>query len=134
QCWFNLLSRSLSTYISRSISSPSARSPSSFLYPPCTHFGLHSFPTRRSSDLWLTARFRSWIFFFNLPVWIQYRMVPSLTLSRQRSEDHTSELQSRFDLVCRLLLEKKKSEVSVTDGRAEATEYRGHHCVYLALR
>src|SRR5699024_11907652 len=27
---------------------------------------------------------------------------------RQRSEEHTSELQSRFDLVCRLLLEKKK--------------------------
>src|SRR5699024_12060312 len=30
-------------------------------------------------------------------------------LGRQgRSEEHTSELQSRFDLVCRLLLEKKK--------------------------
>src|SRR5207249_8202086 len=28
---------------------------------------------------------------------------------RTRSEEHTSELQSRFDLVCRLLLEKKKS-------------------------
>src|SRR5437868_12922567 len=28
---------------------------------------------------------------------------------RRRSEEHTSELQSRFDLVCRLLLEKKKS-------------------------
>src|SRR5438105_10976202 len=28
--------------------------------------------------------------------------------SRQRSEEHTSELQSRVDLVCRLLLEKKK--------------------------
>src|SRR5438067_6924661 len=28
--------------------------------------------------------------------------------SRCRSEEHTSELQSRFDLVCRLLLEKKK--------------------------
>src|SRR5699024_11918736 len=28
---------------------------------------------------------------------------------RHRSEEHTSELQSRFDLVCRLLLEKKKS-------------------------
>src|SRR5699024_11976804 len=28
-------------------------------------------------------------------------------LSRTRSEEHTSELQSRFDLVCRLLLEKK---------------------------
>src|SRR5699024_11945003 len=29
-------------------------------------------------------------------------------LSDDRSEEHTSELQSRFDLVCRLLLEKKK--------------------------
>src|SRR5699024_12088364 len=28
-----------------------------------------------------------------------------------RSEEHTSELQSRFDLVCRLLLEKKKHNV-----------------------
>src|SRR5438105_7442876 len=28
-----------------------------------------------------------------------------------RSEEHTSELQSRVDLVCRLLLEKKKDEV-----------------------
>src|SRR5699024_12644395 len=28
--------------------------------------------------------------------------------AQQRSEEHTSELQSRFDLVCRLLLEKKK--------------------------
>src|SRR5207249_9761933 len=35
---------------------------------------------------------------------VRYRLpfVPS------RSEEHTSELQSRFDLVCRLLLEKKK--------------------------
>src|SRR5437868_12077339 len=29
---------------------------------------------------------------------------------RRRSEEHTSELQSRFDLVCRLLLEKKKRQ------------------------
>src|SRR5699024_12797215 len=29
-----------------------------------------------------------------------------------RSEEHTSELQSRFDLVCRLLLEKKKERQS----------------------
>src|SRR5207249_11670176 len=28
----------------------------------------------------------------------------------KRSEEHTSELQSRFDLVCRLLLEKKKTK------------------------
>src|SRR5438067_9995336 len=31
---------------------------------------------------------------------------------RRRSEEHTSELQSRFDLVCRLLLEKKKNMLS----------------------
>src|SRR5438067_5315106 len=30
------------------------------------------------------------------------------TSAWRRSEEHTSELQSRFDLVCRLLLEKKK--------------------------
>src|SRR5690349_23148600 len=33
---------------------------------------------------------------------------------RQRSEEHTSELQSRRDLVCRLLLEKKKSSEDQT--------------------
>src|SRR5206468_12035059 len=32
----------------------------------------------------------------------------------ERSEEHTSELQSRSDLVCRLLLEKKKSRTSST--------------------
>src|SRR5699024_11269008 len=31
-----------------------------------------------------------------------------VTLKKERSEEHTSVLQSRFDLVCRLLLEKKK--------------------------
>src|SRR2546422_4699586 len=31
-------------------------------------------------------------------------------LARQRSEEHTSELQSRLHLVCRLLLEKKKKQ------------------------
>src|SRR5207249_9492196 len=30
--------------------------------------------------------------------------------NKARSEEHTSELQSRFDLVCRLLLEKKKNK------------------------
>src|SRR5438067_10563892 len=34
---------------------------------------------------------------------------PKPPAPRARSEEHTSELQSRFDLVCRLLLEKKKS-------------------------
>src|SRR5437868_12217109 len=32
---------------------------------------------------------------------------------RGRSEEHTSELQSRFDLVCRLLLEKKKRSTNM---------------------
>src|SRR5699024_11741455 len=34
----------------------------------------------------------------------------SSTSWTERSEEHTSELQSRFDLVCRLLLEKKKKK------------------------
>src|SRR2546429_5341915 len=33
---------------------------------------------------------------------------------RERSEEHTSELQSRLHLVCRLLLEKKKTQTSET--------------------
>src|SRR5699024_12337800 len=33
-------------------------------------------------------------------------------LRSMRSEEHTSELQSRFDLVCRLLLEKKKNKTT----------------------
>src|SRR5260221_3865663 len=36
------------------------------------------------------------------------------TLAHGRSEEHTSELQSHSDLVCRLLLEKKKQMVSMT--------------------
>src|SRR5699024_12698554 len=38
-----------------------------------------------------------------------------------RSEEHTSELQSRFDLVCRLLLEKK-NEYSSSIGQSAKTE------------
>src|SRR5256884_8495577 len=34
---------------------------------------------------------------------------PQMVRIRQRSEEHTSELQSRLHLVCRLLLEKKKT-------------------------
>src|SRR5699024_12113221 len=47
------------------------------------------------------ASFFGWIAFL---VWF-----PKLKLQKRpvRSEEHTSELQSRFDLVCRLLLEKK---------------------------
>src|SRR5260370_25025792 len=34
-------------------------------------------------------------------------------LARGRSEEHTSELQSHLNLVCRLLLEKKNTEIAV---------------------
>src|SRR5438067_6762062 len=70
-------------------------------------------------------------FFFFLKIWRPPRstLFPYTTLFRSRpsktrhpwswrsrgwrssrSEEHTSELQSRFDLVCRLLLEKKKKK------------------------
>src|SRR3989449_8461305 len=38
---------------------------------------------------------------------------------RDRSEEHTSELQSRLHLVCRLLLEKKKKKPAPTNRRPE---------------
>src|SRR5699024_11341995 len=47
---------------------------------------------------------------------------------KNRSEEHTSELQSRFDLVCRLLLEKKKHKPQTkattqpTNGRRRGTQ------------
>src|SRR5947207_3472590 len=40
----------------------------------------------------------------------------------QRSEEHTSELQSHSDLVCRLLLEKKKKDI-------DAAKYTPNTCV-----
>src|SRR2546429_4590724 len=41
-----------------------------------------------------------------------YQIESSELLHRIRSEEHTSELQSRLHLVCRLLLEKKKTHHS----------------------
>src|SRR2546421_8448267 len=50
-----------------------------------------------------------------------------------RSEEHTSELQSRSDLVCRLLLEKKKTHLSAMDhqphrGRNGCQQTQRHSC------
>src|SRR5256712_13650301 len=39
---------------------------------------------------------------------------PISRMCRSRSEEHTSELQSRSDLVCRLLLEKKKKSINAS--------------------
>src|SRR3989441_6213826 len=51
-----------------------------------------------------------------LPRYFTHTTVPTLTVGGwwdQRSEEHTSELQSLAYLVCRLLLEKKKLECHV---------------------
>src|SRR5437868_11392814 len=98
--------------------------------PPCK---LHSFPTRRSSDLELKKTSLATVLFDemknSLPESAQlhvvigraflatgYQQLATREFERAtaldpkyRSEEHTSELQSRFDLVCRLLLEKKTS-------------------------
>src|SRR5438874_12910744 len=76
---------------------------------------LPSFPTRRSSDLENRRRTdragrRS--------ARRQQRTTRSVRRARRRrsslrSEEHTSELQSRRDLVCRLLLEKKKKSIGL---------------------
>src|SRR2546422_1174028 len=44
------------------------------------------------------------------PVVLVEPMLADVPLGRRRSEEHTSELQSRLHLVCRLLLEKKKKK------------------------
>src|SRR5947199_9715090 len=72
---------------------------------------LHSFPTRRSSDLTM-------IFFLISNIYLRRKLIVAfgtrdarLRMLRiwNRSEEHTSELQSLRHLVCRLLLEKKKT-------------------------
>src|SRR5438874_4956321 len=45
----------------------------------------------------------------------------------ERSEEHTSELQSRRDLVCRLLLEKKKRKNSVIVNDVTNNEHKSEH-------
>src|SRR5207249_7522552 len=95
---------------------------------------LHSFPTRRSSDLdkkHIGHEFKPFTAVAEAgklrlfckaigeedPIYQSeeaarkagYPKMPvAPTFLQARSEEHTSELQSRFDLVCRLLLEKKK--------------------------
>src|SRR2546430_4031885 len=65
------------------------RPPRSTLFPYTTLF--------RSRRAWITWRYRS-------------RATPPTWSRRARSEEHTSELQSQSNLVCRLLLEKKKED------------------------
>src|SRR2546429_6042419 len=51
-----------------------------------------------------------------------------------RSEEHTSELQSRLHLVCRLLLEKKKKKEISNKYMKVVTSHHLQYCVILLLR
>src|SRR5699024_12352142 len=62
----------------------------------------------RPLDTWARAGTSSHLTSTPAP-WLQKTESAGFSVSASRSEEHTSELQSRFDLVCRLLLEKKKS-------------------------
>src|SRR5438874_6250973 len=74
------------------------------------------FPTRRSSDLIGLASLEEIVVSIRMDAAKEHfnKGFPTLTAVFEnrphvvRSEEHTSELQSRRDLVCRLLLEKKK--------------------------
>src|SRR5689334_23823755 len=71
-------------------------------------------PVRTEGDV-LTIQVPSQFFY----EWLEENYVPVLKKAvrqvlGERSEEHTSELQSQFHLVCRLLLEKKKNIHCVT--------------------
>src|SRR5438034_5542337 len=75
----------------------------------------HQFRSPSARPVW--ERFLSFYFLCSNPVIEPVHHFPlSLegklvsAVEKQRSEEHTSELQSHSDLVCRLLLEKKKKE------------------------
>src|SRR3712207_7294490 len=84
------------------------RPPRSTLFPYTTLF--------RSTERGIDAqRLAAWGRERGLPHWVaaadflrQYQDVSYFATVARRSEEHTSELQSRQYLVCRLLLEKKK--------------------------
>src|SRR5690606_41735468 len=110
-----------------SLSSRSSYSDSSsylVCYCDCPRRSLHSFPTRRSSDLapldllqnQLTDNEVANMYRQRMPFQVLLKMSgpvmkPNISFDIQRSEEHTSELQSRENLVCRLLLEKKKTSI-----------------------
>src|SRR5699024_12160147 len=94
------------------------------LYFSGHHPDLLSFPTRRSSDLGLLPGRVPGLARPGLGSHPSGQVLPNgarrrpvgggLAQAGPRSEEHTSELQSRFDLVCRLLLEKKKTTLDDT--------------------
>src|SRR2546426_3074189 len=92
------------------------RPPRSTLFPYTTLFRSHRNPRVRANRL---AKRRS------LPDDLRRRCAGFSGGVADRSEEHTSELQSPCNLVCRLLLEKKKNE-SHTTIEAVLIRTRGH--------
>src|SRR5688500_19468993 len=87
---------------------------------PCAHRALHSFPTRRSSDLALDVVATDGNpgqggdpNAFEPNDSRSAAASVSVPFAATRSEEHTSELQSPCNLVCRLLLEIKKREAYI---------------------
>src|SRR6266571_360939 len=72
-----------------------------FFYCYADHRDLHSFPTRRSSDLGASGSDGT-----RASASRRRAGVTGAHCIVERSEEHTSELQSHVNLVCRLLLEK----------------------------
>src|SRR5699024_12567163 len=99
-----LMHRTIDSFLLYSLFLPITFFSSSF----CYHRDLHSFPTRRSSDLGYAVRFMAYGGAMMVSSGNTFRCIDTSQEIVMRSEEHTSELQSRFDLVCRLLLEKKK--------------------------
>src|SRR5260370_15602775 len=74
----------------------------------------------RSTLFPYTTLFRSVQCFYTPCGVTVFRTAPSGWARRPRSEEHTSELQSHLNLVCRLLLEKKKKYEQIVVHTAEA--------------
>src|SRR2546422_7422118 len=83
------------------------RPPRSTLFPYTTLFRSHP---QRSLQRATSITRRAYVSRSQSADWGQVAKISSATPSSPfRSEEHTSELQSRLHLVCRLLLEKKKN-------------------------
>src|SRR3712207_6917176 len=84
------------------------RPPRSTLFPYTTLFRSDPLHTAPCSGDDRVGRLEVGILVTHRPVLLDHREEPAVVGVRPRSEEHTSELQSRQYLVCRLLLEKKK--------------------------
>src|SRR5260370_15377596 len=97
------------------------RPPRSTLFPYTTLFRSNS-ATGRSHAWWHRS---GGAIRFCRPRRETYGSAMDLLVIRRRSEEHTSELQSHLNLVCRLLLEKKKKSQTLQHWLHVRTSPRG---------